>query len=232
MAERKATNKYYPPDYDPRKGSLNAFVGSHPLRERARKLDQGILIVRFEMPFNVWCAGCNNHIGRGVRYNAEKKQAGSYFSTKIWNFRMKCHLCDNYIEVNTDPKNSDYVIVAGASRKVETWEADEEETGTIRLADEEEAKRLAEDPFYRLEHASEDQRKAKATAPILERLQDLRSGYEDDYDNNQRLRSSFRVSFLSSFFFLHCFIHLLPFSYLTFSPTETQERDCKFRERG
>jgi coiled-coil domain-containing protein 130 len=74
------------------------------LRERARKLDQGILIVRFEMPYNVWCEGCNEHIGKGVRFNAEKKQFGNYFSTKIWQFRMKCHLCSNWMEIHTDPK--------------------------------------------------------------------------------------------------------------------------------
>ena len=32
------------------------ITGQHPLRDRARKLDQGILIIRFEMPFNCWCA--------------------------------------------------------------------------------------------------------------------------------------------------------------------------------
>uniref|UniRef100_A0A8C2SMS7 Probable splicing factor YJU2B n=1 Tax=Coturnix japonica TaxID=93934 RepID=A0A8C2SMS7_COTJA len=60
------TNKYYPPDFDPAKhGSLNRYHGSHPLRERARKLSQGILVIRFEMPFNIWCDGCKNHIGMG-----------------------------------------------------------------------------------------------------------------------------------------------------------------------
>ena len=36
-------------------GVMQQATGQHPLRERARKLDQGILVIRFEMPFNVWC---------------------------------------------------------------------------------------------------------------------------------------------------------------------------------
>lgn len=59
-------NKYYPPDYDPRAGGLNKFLGTHALRERARKIHLGIIIIRFEMPYNIWCDGCKNHIGMGV----------------------------------------------------------------------------------------------------------------------------------------------------------------------
>jgi len=75
-----------------------------------------------------------------VRYNAEKKQVGKYFSTKIWNFRMKCHLCDNYIEIQTDPKGCDYVVVSGATRKNEEWEAEDNET--IKLKSDEEAQKM------------------------------------------------------------------------------------------
>lgn len=39
--------------------------------------------LRFEMPFNVWCGGCNSMIAKGVRFNAEKKQVGNYYSTKV-----------------------------------------------------------------------------------------------------------------------------------------------------
>ena len=63
---------------------------------------------RFEMPYNIWCGGCNSHIGMGVRYNAEKTKTGMYYSTPIYKFRMKCHLCPNYFEIQTDPKVSVY----------------------------------------------------------------------------------------------------------------------------
>ena len=41
---------------------------------------------------------------------------------------MKCHLCVNYIEMQTDPATCDYVIVCGAARKEERWDmADNEQ---------------------------------------------------------------------------------------------------------
>jgi hypothetical protein len=40
---------------------------------------------------------------------------------------MKCHLCVNYIEMQTDPANCDYVIVSGASRKEERWDMEDNE---------------------------------------------------------------------------------------------------------
>jgi len=190
MAERKAVNKYYPPEWTPDQGSINKFVGQHPLRERARKIKQGILIIRFEMPFNIWCSGCENHIGKGVRYNAEKKKIGSYFSTKIWSFRMKCHLCDNYIEIKTDPQACDYVIVSGGRRKVETW--DEKANETVVLSSADESSKLSADPFYKLEHQTEDQRKAAQVAPSLVRLQELKAPLEDDYSLIRTMRKTFR----------------------------------------
>jgi Saf4/Yju2 protein len=55
------------------------------------------------MPYNIWCDGCNKHIAMGVRYNAEKSKIGMYYTTPIYKFRMKCHLCDNHFEIKTDP---------------------------------------------------------------------------------------------------------------------------------
>ena len=60
--------------------------------------------VSFELPYNIWCNGCGSHVGMGVRYNAEKTKVGNYYTTPIYKFRMKCHLCDSHFEIQTDPK--------------------------------------------------------------------------------------------------------------------------------
>ncbi|KAJ3332962.1 hypothetical protein HDU76_012459 [Blyttiomyces sp. JEL0837] len=194
MAERKAQNKYYPPDWDPSKGSINKYVGQHPLRDRARKLDKGILIIRFEMPYSIWCEGCNNHIGKGVRYNAEKKKAGMYYSTPIWNFRMKCHLCDSYIEIETDPKNAEYVIKSGARQRVETFDAADAETMDLGPKEESTAGGTKEvNPMLLLERQNEDVAKAKQAAPSISRLQEHNDKYwKDPFAASQRLRKQFR----------------------------------------
>ena len=135
LAAARADNFYHPPDWDPRKESRAAHdvrkTGgpawkAHPLRERAKKLDEGILVIRFEMPFDVRCSGCGCRIGKGVRFDAEKKAVGKYLSTKIWSFRMLCKAeqegnakCDqkknpHFIEVRTDPKNAEYLVTEGA----------------------------------------------------------------------------------------------------------------------
>merc|ERR1712137_558606 len=190
MAERKATNKYYPPEWEPKNGSINKYRGQHPLRERARKLSQGILIVRFEMPYNVWCLSCDAHIGKGVRYNAEKKQIGKYFSTKIWSFRMKCHLCSAWMEVQTDPENRDYKMASGVKRKEETW--DERENETEVHDSDAHKERLQTDPFYRLENSAQDKASAEIKKPQLQKLIEHNYRSYDDFGASQVLRHRFR----------------------------------------
>jgi len=168
-------------------------VGQHPLRERARKLDQGILIVRFEMPYNVYCEACNNHIAKGRRYNAEKKAVGSYFTTKIWSFKMKCHHCSAEIEVRTDPEKRDYSLYKGIHRvKAEEWQA--EETNTIKLMDEGKQFEMRADPMKRLEHLQQDEEFADEDKVHLYELQQLRDRLAgNDYERNSELRKTFRT---------------------------------------
>lgn len=191
MGERKGTNLYYPPDYDPRAGGLNKFLGTHALRERARKIHMGILIIRFEMPYNIWCNGCGNHIGMGVRYNAEKKKIGMYYSTPLYQFRMKCHLCDNHFEIKTDPANLDYIIVSGARRQENRWDPKQNEQ--VVPETKEVSCRLYDDAMYKLEHGIEDKKVAKSRNSALEGAIALNENiWKDDYSSNCAVRALFR----------------------------------------
>ena len=193
MGERKGTNKYYPPDFDWRShDTLNAYHGVHPLRERAKKINKGVVVIRFELPWHIWCLSCGKHVGKGVRYNAEKKAVGNYHSTKIWEFSMRCHLCSGSIVMRTDPQHMDYQVVSGARRKIETWEA-EPEDGAPVLLDEDQRRRLDEDPFYRLEHQKDAKESSTKAASAVDLLLDIRSRRADsDISLNRQLRKRVR----------------------------------------
>ncbi|KAF7424342.1 hypothetical protein PC9H_009649 [Pleurotus ostreatus] len=185
-------NKYYPPDYDGEKHkSLNSYRGKHALGDRARKIDQGILITRFELPFNIWCGTCNNHIGMGVRYNAEKKKIGNYYSTPIYSFRCKCHLCDGWFEIQTDPKNTQYVVTSGARRKEEDWNP--EENGGYAVHDTE-GSAAPVDPLAVLEKTTDAQKNlTQVQIPRLEGLQNVSEQYNSDpYTLSRKVRKRFR----------------------------------------
>ncbi len=100
--------------------------------------------LRYHCLWIVHSGTCDAHIGMGVRYNAEKKKIGMYYSTPIFSFRCKCHLCSGWFEIQTDPQvrpfvplcptwvtlaltrylmqNTRYVVVSGARRKEEDWD--------------------------------------------------------------------------------------------------------------
>lgn len=191
MADRKNVNKYMPPDFDPQKhGSINKYRGQHPLRERARKLDQGILIIRFELPYKIWCLGCNQTFAQGVRYNAEKKTIGKYYSTPIFSFRMKCRNCQHWLVIHTDPKNAEYVCIEGCRKKIEY--EDTLAAKAIALEEEEVSDLIAKDPMYKLEHVSNDETRAKKYMGTLEYLKDTKDKIKDHAGVNRIMRDKFR----------------------------------------
>ncbi|KAG5668907.1 hypothetical protein PVAND_016820 [Polypedilum vanderplanki] len=195
MGERKGQNKYYPPDFfsnakQMSKG-LDAYHGHHRLRERGKKAHLGIIVIRFEMPYNIWCDGCKNHIGMGVRYNAEKQKVGNYYSTPIYEFKMKCHLCDNYFIIKTDPKNLDYEIISGARRQENRWDPTQNEQ--IVPETKETQRKLFDDAMYKLEHGVKDQKTAEDAKPALCKLfQRNEDVWRDSFEANSRLRAQFR----------------------------------------
>eukprot|EP00878_Enallax_costatus_P017339 GHUV01018211.1.p1 GENE.GHUV01018211.1~~GHUV01018211.1.p1 ORF type:complete len:329 (+),score=119.30 GHUV01018211.1:768-1754(+) len=193
LAAARADNFYYPPGYDPDKhGSLNKFQGQHPLRDRARKLGEGILIIRFEVPFNIWCDQCGEHIAKGVRFNADKKQVGAYHSTKIWAFTMRHH-CGCKITIQTDPQNAEYIVTDGARRKIEQYDA--EDAQTIELPDANEQAAEAMDPLASLEKKTvQAQRAAEGRRQLSVLAEESQQRNQDSYALNKQLRAAMRQS--------------------------------------
>nr|ODN95552.1 coiled-coil domain-containing protein 130 [Cryptococcus depauperatus CBS 7855] len=192
-------NRYVPPDFDPKKTStLNAYQGKkHALGVRAKDIDKGILIVRFELPFNIWCGTCNAHIGAGVRYNAQKRKVGNYYSTPIYAFRCKCHLCSGWFEIRTDPKNATYVVEEGAKKKDEDWNPEEHGGFKIfgKFIDTEapSASEAPVDPIAHLEKTIDQQEWAKkGTSRITELSRASTRLSSDPYAVSVALRKKFR----------------------------------------
>ncbi|KAJ6096568.1 hypothetical protein N7486_007314 [Penicillium sp. IBT 16267x] len=189
--------RYVPPDQE---GliSANKLAGKHPLGARARHLGTtGALIVRFEVPFAIWCTTCKPHetiIGQGVRFNAEKKKIGNYYSTPIYSFRMKHIPCGGWIEIRTDPQNTAYVVHEGA-RKRDTGEDKPLEPGEIAIRAHGLGQDPAEkDPFAKIEGKIEDKRKADTEASRIRELQDRQDrDWDDPYEQSKRLRRTFRA---------------------------------------
>ncbi|TVY47866.1 Coiled-coil domain-containing protein [Lachnellula occidentalis] len=184
--------RYVPPDQE---GVIsgNQLNGKHALGARANKISQGILTVRFEMPYPIWCTHCPKPtiIGQGVRFNAEKKKVGNYFSSPIYSFRMKHIACGGVIEIRTDPKNTAYVVTEGA-RKRDLGE-DKVEEGDIKIMTQEERETMRDNAFAALEGKVEDKKRVQHGKRRLEELEDLsEKQWEDPYERNKQLRKSFR----------------------------------------
>lgn len=186
--------RYRPPD------ALDTSLGASKKSNRISKLPPSTPTIRFEMPFTIWCTTCPTNsssqlIGQGVRFNAEKKKVGNYFSTPIWSFRMRHTACSGWIEIRTDPKNTEYVVTEGA-RKRDTGDdvVVAERDGALLIGDEAEKERRRQDAFAAFEGKAADKMQAKNDSRRIEELRDLKERdwqYPDDV--NARLRKEFRV---------------------------------------
>ncbi|KAL1643631.1 Protein saf4 [Didymella pomorum] len=181
--------RYYPPDAS----SAPSFNKSHPLGARANKISQGILTVRFELPFAVWCQHCKPEgiVGQGVRFNAAKEKVGNYYSTPIWSFKMKHTACGGEWEIRTDPKTTQYVCVQGC-RKRDYGPEEGQQDGELRFLSEAEKERRREDAFAGLEGKLEDKARDKDHKERVEELYEKAEVWRDPYDVNAKLRKDMR----------------------------------------
>ncbi|SPO24192.1 related to YJU2 - Essential nuclear protein, putative spliceosomal component [Ustilago trichophora] len=168
MADRKALNHYYPPDFDPSK---------IPRRKAPKDAQQ---TVRLMAPYSMRCNTCGEYIYKGKKFNARKELVvgEDYYGIKIFRFYIKCTQCSAEITFKTDPKNADYTAEHGASRNfIPTKEADGEDGEEDKLLTEEEKlekklEKMEGDPMKQLEARTLD---SKREMEILDALQDIRT---------------------------------------------------------
>lgn len=200
--------RYVPPDLEGVVSANRASGKGHALGSRASKLaTEGILTVRFECPFAIWCTNCHPEqiIGQGVRFNAEKKKVGNYHSTPIWCFRFKHTVCGGWIEVRTDPKNAEYLVTEGGRRRDygvdRDWEGDENGgEAEVRFSSrpgvsEEEKQRLERDGgFGAMENKVKDKTVADGQKRRIEELAMASDkNWADPYAMSKKLRADFRI---------------------------------------
>ncbi|KAI0593222.1 CWC16 protein [Biscogniauxia sp. FL1348] len=189
--------RYVPPDVE---GTTtgNRLHRRHPLGRRAFKLrTHGALTVRFEMPFGVWCGTCTapTLIAQGVRFNAEKRCVGYYYTTPIFSFRLRHTACGGAIEIRTDPANTAYVVVEGGKRR-DTGQDNNGSNGMVAdpIRTDAEHASLRASAFARLEKTIADRAAVEGARNRIHTLEEASARrWEDPYARNRRLRDAFRV---------------------------------------
>ncbi|KAL2755915.1 hypothetical protein ACRALDRAFT_210933 [Sodiomyces alcalophilus JCM 7366] len=188
--------RYVPPDLE---GTTtgNKLHSKLPPGRRASK--PGTQTVRFEMPFAVWCDHCPKPtlIGQGVRFNAEKRRAGNYYTTPIWSFRIRHADCGGDLELRTDPQNTAYVVVSGGRKRDDGTDEErkrQQQDGSLVILTDAEREALRKSAFASLERTIEDREALRAASERIDQLEDVsHRQWDDPYERNRALRRAFRV---------------------------------------
>ena len=181
MSERKAINKWYPPDYDP----------SQLPKKKPKQNGNQTIKIRMMAPYSMRCLKCDEYIGERRSFNARKEVTQEkYLNTKIIRFYINCPGCNNTITFKTDPKNAGYTPEGGAVRNFEKKKQPQTETEDDLLdrlqKEEEEDKKFKElqekrkkNPFWKeqstgmenLEKRLQEQQKQQVLNEQLEAIQ-------------------------------------------------------------
>ena len=184
MGERKVINKYFPPDFDHTKIP-------RPDRERQQKLKERF-VVRMMLPMSVRCLTCGEYMYKGKKFNSRKENVdgpeGVYLGIQIIRFYFKCVTCSAEFTVRTDPKNSDYVVEAGAKANYELYKEEAKQKAEIAT---ERADQEQYDAMKKLENKTEESKRAMDILDALDeiRTQNARSaalGIDEVLDRRQK----------------------------------------------
>jgi len=155
--ERKVLNKYYPPDFDPRKIPKCKV-------ERNRQY-----VIRVMAPFNMRCNTCGEYIYKGKKFNARREtvEDDDFLGLSLFRFYIRCPGCLAEITFKTDLKNCDYSQEHGSTRLFEAEKLLQAQDREIQKQEEEDAT----NPMKMLEKRT---KMSRFEMDALERLEELK----------------------------------------------------------
>jgi hypothetical protein len=190
MSERKAINKYYPPDFDPSK-----IVKK---RKKVKTGSSSLPTVRLMTPFSMKCDNCGDYISKSRKFNARKETTSdTYLGMKIVRFHIKCPRCASEILFRTDPKSANFVVEFGAKKNYDSadtnksWKDETVEEILDKLEKEEEDVKLKEAQKDKNVTSLEELEKKMND---LKRQQELSDEIEELRNKNKRLNDSLTSS--------------------------------------
>lgn len=116
-----------------------------------------------------------------------------YASKIVADSRIRCHLCAGWFEIQTDPKNTRYVVTQGAKQQAQDWDNPEED-GTFPASFTREGEGESKgDAFSKFEKATTSKVRALTAAERLDEMEQLNEDrWSDPYELNRNLRKALR----------------------------------------
>jgi len=107
---------------------------------------------------------------------------------------MKSLCCRQRLEIHTDPRNAEYIVVTGGKRKTEASTKEEKQAVVSGENKKEMRDNAGNDPLAELEAATDDRRRALETHSLLVALRkDSEANHKEDFSMNRALRAQMRV---------------------------------------
>jgi len=159
MSERKAINKYYPPDFDPSK-----------IIKKKKKVKTGsasLPTITLMTPFSMKCNNCGFYIPKSRKFNARKETLNEdYLGQKYVRFHIRCPQCASEVMFRTDPKSGSFVIEFGAKKNYDSGNTnqqmkDEKLEETLERLEKEEAEARQKELDKDKKHTSLEELEAK-----------------------------------------------------------------------
>jgi coiled-coil domain-containing protein 130 len=207
LAATQADGYYVPPAYidntkpgrkPPSKNQIAQSKGHNQFLQHG--------VVRFELPYSGLCQQCNHYIGRGTRFNAQKKESGKYLSSTIWQFEMSCRNCQTQtFLIQTNPQEYGFDYVQGITKLEHKKELsnynDATKSTSLSVMDISSTAAVAavsisssSSELDRLERVAHGQRTVMSEYDQLQALQTWNAKtYLHDADVNAHIRSKFRT---------------------------------------